>query len=346
MVTPHNKEIEQQIREKRHIVDYDVKEYPIEVIVDKYLTGIKEDNNDIFIPSYQRAFVWSKERQSKFIESILLGLPMPYIFTAENEDGRLEVVDGSQRIRTLVNFMQNNLRLQNLDILNKLNGLKYNDFSRTRQRKFRSTSLRMTVLSEKSDEDIRFIVFERINAESVSLTKMEIRRGIQQGKFTDFLYEASAFPLFKKMTSFTKKTEERGEPQELILRFFAYSDNYLAYTGNLNQFLTDYIDEKNKGFDKKTYVKRFNEVLTFVDKYFPLGFLEATHHNYTKRSRFEALSVGVYLALQERPDLTANNIDWLELSDFLKYISGSARSAKRKVQNRIEFVRDKLLANG
>ena len=87
------------------------------VLVDKYINGAEDGANEIFVPDYQRNFVWPLRMQSRFIESILIGLPIPYLFVADvsNEDeelsGRLEIVDGTQRIRTLTAFSQNDLRL-------------------------------------------------------------------------------------------------------------------------------------------------------------------------------------------------------------------------------------------
>ena len=110
---------EAEIREKQKVVDYDTKEYPVEVLVQKYRKGLDEDINELYIPDYQRDMVWTEARQSKFIESLLLGLPIPYIFVAdlrpeqedEEEDlGRLEIVDGTQRIRTLDSFSSRVLR--------------------------------------------------------------------------------------------------------------------------------------------------------------------------------------------------------------------------------------------
>ena len=80
-------------------VDYTVREYPIEVVVAKHIKGLDEGTNDIFVPDYQRDLVWDDKRQSKFIESLLIGLPIPYLFVADvgNEDvaGRLEIIDGT-----------------------------------------------------------------------------------------------------------------------------------------------------------------------------------------------------------------------------------------------------------
>jgi len=74
---------EMEIREKQKVVDYDTKEYPVEVLVKKYIEGEEEDTNELYVPDYQREMIWEEARQSKFIESIMLGMPIPYIFVAD-----------------------------------------------------------------------------------------------------------------------------------------------------------------------------------------------------------------------------------------------------------------------
>ena len=102
------KEAEKQIELEMKNVDYDTREFTIEYIIDKYIKRIENDENEIYVPEYQREFVWRYYRQSRFIESLILGLPIPLIFVAEiPETGRLEIVDGSQRIRTLASFINN-----------------------------------------------------------------------------------------------------------------------------------------------------------------------------------------------------------------------------------------------
>ena len=116
---------EEEIREKRKPVDYKTIEYPIEILVQKFLDGIDDDTNELFIPDYQREMAWDDEIQSKFIESVLLGLPIPYIFVADvsgeedTNDSRLEIIDGTQRIRTLKRFLNNELELNHLNKLSK-----------------------------------------------------------------------------------------------------------------------------------------------------------------------------------------------------------------------------------
>jgi hypothetical protein len=338
-------EAEEQIIDKQKIVDYDIKEFTIELITQKYLNGIAEDNNDIFIPTYQRNFVWDENRQSKFIESIILGIPVPYIFTADVENGRLEVVDGSQRLRTIVNYIDNKLALIDLEILDKLNGFRFKDLSIGRQRKFKNSTIRMIALSDKSDEDVRFMMFERINTGSALLKDMEKRKGIFGGKFLTFVYEdCSTHPLFVKNTSFTEKVKKRGEPQELITRFFAFSDNYLGFKTGMNNFLNDYTEKMNKSMDKSRMTKEFDQMLKFVDRYIPNGFKKNEDSVKTPRVRFEAIAVGVNLALRINPKLVPKNVAFLNSKEFIHLVTGGSHNTPSNVRAKIEFVKDKLLA--
>lgn len=334
---------EEQIIEKQKIVDFDIKEFTIELLISKYINGLENDDNDIFIPSYQRNFVWDIERQSKFIESVLLGLPIPYIFSADTE-GRLEIVDGSQRLRTLVAFVQNKLTLKGLEILLDLNGFKYNDLTKSRQRKFQNSTIRMIALSDKSDDDVRFMMFERINTGSALLKEMEKRKGIFGGRFIDFVYdECSKHPLFIRNTKFTERLEKRGEPQELIIRFFAYSEKYKEVKSGVNEFLNEFVAEKNKFFDRDKLYADFDMMLKFVDRYLPNGFVKSDKSSKTPRVRFDALSVGVNIALQSKPDLVISNLDWLASKTFNELITKGGQNAPTAIKNRIDYVVEKLL---
>lgn len=101
--------IEKQMDEQKKSVAFDMREPTIELYVNKYLTDIDKDDNEIFVPEYQREFVWDEKHQSRYIESLFLGLPVPFIFTAEiKKTGRLEIVDGSQRVRTMAAYLMMN----------------------------------------------------------------------------------------------------------------------------------------------------------------------------------------------------------------------------------------------
>jgi uncharacterized protein with ParB-like and HNH nuclease domain len=157
--------VEAQINEIRQEIDYDTREYTIEFIVNKYLD--KDDGNlsEIYIPEFQRNLRWDINHQALFIESIILGVPIAAIIVAEiKETGKLAIVDGAQRVMTLAAFLTNQLQLSNLKTLDSLNGSYFKDLAPSRQRKFKNTSLRTIVLSDKADERVINEVFYRINS--------------------------------------------------------------------------------------------------------------------------------------------------------------------------------------
>ena len=342
-------EAEEEILEHQRIVDYDTKEYPVEVIVEKYLTGKNNDENEIFVPDYQREFVWPNDRRSKFIESVLIGLPIPYIFVADvaKGEGRLEIVDGSQRIRTLAAFLNDEIELSGLKKLKKLNGFLFSDLPTARQRRFKRRTIRLIELTERADEAVRRDIFERINTGSLLLNDMEQRWGIKEGPLLNFIRECASNPLFKKLAPLSDSVELRRERDEFVLRFFAYLDNYLNFDKRVVEFLDEYLEAHQPGFgESKAAPMRaeFQRMLEFVDRYFaPRGFRKQTAHTRTPRIRFEAISVGAALALRENPTLVPASLDWLESDKFSMHTTSDASNSRPKVKARIEFVRDQLL---
>ena len=341
---------EEQVREERKVVDYDTKEYTVELIVSKYREGKDEDENELFIPEYQRDFVWDEKRQSKFIESVMLDLPIPYIFTAAlhkeiaEDEGRIEIVDGSQRIRTLNAFLNDELELKGLEKLTKLNGFRFSDLDISRQRKFKRRPIRVIELSDKADDQIRRDIFERINTGSDELSPMEKRKGIFEGPFYDFIAQCAATPLFDKLSPISAVRRKREEAAEMVLRYFAYADRYQKFQKSVTQFLNDFIKEKRDSFDKEKMQKEFDSMLSFVEKYFPHGFKKSEKNQSVPRVRFEAISVGVTLALRENPGLVPGDVrQWLESEEFKTHTVSDASNSRPKVVGRIEYVRDKLL---
>ena len=344
---------EAEIREKQKTVDYDTKEYPVEIIVQKYRDGLDEDTSELYIPDYQRDMIWDENRQSKFIESLLLGLPIPYIFVADlqpkQDDGedlaRLEIVDGTQRIRSLDRFLNNKLKLCGLEKLKRLNNCKFNDLPLARQRRFNRTTIRMIVLSDKADEETRRDMFERINTGSVELNDMEKRRGISPGPFVDLLEELAKTPKFLKLCPISGALVRQREPEEFVLRFFAYLNNYKNFERQVNTFLNEYLEKNNHpGIILDEMRNEFHGMLDFVEQYFPNGFSKKEGHVKTPRIRFEAMSVGVALALREKSDLEPKSIHkWLDSPEFKDYTTSDASNSKPKVIRRIEYVCDQLL---
>jgi uncharacterized protein with ParB-like and HNH nuclease domain len=348
-------EAEKQIFEEQQEVAYDTREFTIEYIVNKYNQDIDEDENEIFVPDYQRDFVWDDERQSKFIESVILGLPIPFIFVAEiRESGRLEIVDGSQRIRTLSAFLQNELSLTRLEKLTKLNGTQFHQFSIARQRKVKNTPIRMIVLTDKASEQVRKDMFERINRGSDLLKDMEQRKALLQGKFTDFIYElCQDNAKLQKLAPIVKWLKKRQEHQELVLRYFALFDTYNHYPSNtgIAKFLDTYLQNKNASFTDREKIEKneqFNKMIDFVETNFEFGFAKSNVPQ-VSRIYFEAISVGVSLALKSKSDLSTNKEatkQWLKTPEFRLIISGKYETHKPiRINQRIDYVKNQLLKN-
>lgn len=340
-------EAEEQISLRQKETDFDIREYPVEVIVKKFTDKIEGDKAEIFVPDYQRELVWSDTQQSRFIESILLNLPIPYLYVADitnGEDaGRLEIVDGSQRIRTLVRFMNNTFALSKLEILDKLNGFSFKDLPLPRQLRFARKTLRMIELIEV-DEEARRQLFDRLNSGGSKLEDMEKRMGSRDGQFLTFIRRLSAIQEFKDLCPISDARVMRREYPELVLRFFAYLDQYTSFDRRVDEFLDSYLDEKNKdGFDEAAYESRFMGMLSFVREHFPYHFRKNANNSSVPRIRFEAISIGVALALAENPNIQPGNMDWLEGEMFRHLTRSDASNSRPRVINRIHFVRDSLL---
>lgn len=345
---------EEQVRSEQKDVDFETKEFTVELLVNKYHSGLEDDTNELFVPDYQRDFVWSEKRQSRLIESLILGFPIPYIFTADvlsedpELDGRIEIVDGSQRVRTIHAFIHNKLTLQDLKSLSSLNGFNFQDLPLSRQRRFMRIPVRVIELSSKCNEETRRDLFERINSGSDILKDMEVRKGSELGSTTLYrqvIKPCSAIPQFKELAPLSEAKEKRDERLEFTLRFFAYLDNYQNFDHSVRDFLNDYMSANGDLDEVKqnSMKEEFANVLNFVEKYFPAGFRKTVTAKSTPRVRFESLAVGTALALRLDPQLAPKNLDWISSDEFKGLITSDGANSRIRVAERIEYVRDRLL---
>lgn len=327
-------EIESAINKARKNVNYDTKEFTLELLHSKFNRYIEENKEtEIFIPFYQRKFVWDEKRQSKFIESMLLGLPIPPMYFAEVEEGILEVIDGSQRIRTINNFLSGRLKLKGLLSLPELNKLTFNDFSSSRKRKVNNISMRAIVVFdiEKDQMGIRHEIFERLNTGGEILKKMEIKKGAKEGSFINFIYKDCAdYSTFNEICEFTKRDELRAYKEEFLVKFFAFSES-MEFENNINAYLDTYIETKNSDFKEEEYYDKhlvwFKNVIKFVEQHELIQDLSVNRKN-----RLLAILIGSAMAMQEDTNLvTYTNIDVdLYSQDFIKTATSSSFSALKE----------------
>lgn len=318
---------------------YDTKEYPVEVIVQKY------DKGQIFVPHYQRNFVWTNKQQSRFIESVFLGVPiMPFLVSVSGEEAELEIIDGSQRIRTLVEYCSNKLRLSGLEKIKSLNGTTFNDLISNRKNKFLLRDFRFHVVTEKADAEVRADIFNRVNTSSNKLSPSETRKGVYQGEFYNFILDCAKDETFRKICPISAGKADRGEYEELVLRFFAFSESYQEFKHDVAPFLDDFVKKHKKNFDAERLRGNFDKVMSFAEEHLaPPYFARAGRENSTPRVRFEALSVGIFLALEQNPQLNPQSYNWMESNEFKRLTTSDASNNQGRLKARVEFVRDCLL---
>lgn len=334
-------EIQEQMDTESELYDYFTKDYPFEVIDSKY--GEEEDNDStLYVPSYQREFVWDNKKQSRFIESVFLWMPLTP-FLAFEDNNRLEIIDGSQRIRTLIAFHNNTLKLRNLEKLNNFNGAKFKDLPIKTQRNFENRDFRFIIVN-KINDNTKQDMFNRINTSGQQLTDSEIRKGSYAGNFYNMILELKEHVKFQSVCPISNTRVKRGEYEELILRFFTYKDRYLDSKNDVAIFLNEYLANMNKtDFVQDDYVNAFNKMVNFVDKEFPNGFRKDKRNQSIPRVRFEAISVGVYLALAENSNLSNPDMQWLNSEGFKIQTTSDTSNGPNRLKGRIEFVRDGLL---
>jgi len=336
--------ISNQITSLRREVDYNTRDYAIDFLVAQFKDG------EFFInPEYQRRFIWDSARKCRFIESILLGYPIPFMFFSDNDDGRCDIVDGAQRTSTLEEFLNNDLVLSDLKKLTELNGFTFNQLPPPIQRKFCKTTLRIIALEEGTTLEVRAEIFNRINSSALDLKPTEIRRGAYSGAFMDFMKACSEKPLFRELCPISENNKKRFEDIELITRFFAYVNNYQAFEHEVADFLDAFVEKHKNVFDKALFEAEFDAMLNFVKKHFQNGFKRSASGKFVPRARFEAMAVGVALALREKCDLIpAVSTDWVDITTdegkrFKFHTTTHASNNKNRVIGRIEYVKNMLL---
>jgi hypothetical protein len=342
---------EAQIVEQSKRIDFFLTEYSVEILAQKVRDG------EYVVPAYQREFTWEDRRKSRFIESLVMGLPIPFIFFWEMPDGKLEIVDGSQRLRTIEEFIYGGLQLGDLDPLTHLSGFRFRDLPESRQRKIKNRSVRGIVLNEHADEAARLDMFERINTGSKNANNAEIRRGALAGPFLDVVMELADLPLLAELAPMPAKAKKERGYEELVTRFFAYGDGLETYRDRPSDFLFAYSKKMNVAFAADAqladvYSARFNRVIEFVARTFPIGFRKTEKGTATPRARFEAIAVGVDRALAKCPELADASAEevgvpsWIHGAEFQEITSADGANAIARLNGRIDFVKNKLVKHG
>jgi len=172
-------------------------------------------------PQFQRLYVWTNKLASKLIESILLNVPIPPCYLSQDEEFKLDVIDGQQRIYSIYRFLDNQFKLKDLEVASEYNDLRFHELPLKEQRKLKSHTLRCVIITNESHPEIRFDVFQRLNSNTMPLNAQELRNCIYRGSLMDLVNKLSGSPLWLKVLK-RKEPDHRMRGAELVLRFFAF----------------------------------------------------------------------------------------------------------------------------
>lgn len=309
------------------------------------------DEDELLKPELQRYYVWEKPEASRFIESILLGLPVPSVFLANTKDDKKLIIDGYQRIMTIYDFVKTGIwkkdgkvfKLSNTDKINKRwRGKSFSELEEQEQRKIRSSTIHAIMFEQKAPNDndtSLFQVFERINTGGRALLPQEIRNCVSQGRFNDLLFELNKNTDWR--TLYGKIEEDtRMRDMEFILRFFALDTDYIKFNELSNISLKKYLNEFMGSVNSQRVEiieerrNKFNEVMSFIHSNIgENAFYNITAGDETKiRKRFyptifDSLCSAVAIALVKlgsdipTANLEEKRLQLLKDEDYRKFIS-------------------------
>ena len=327
-------------------------------------------------PEFQRLFRWSEAKESQFIESLILELPLPPIFVIEIDDGKYELIDGLQRFSSYMHFrgqlesthrkikIGDYLSLEDCDIVKELNGLNYMQLPVAFQIRLKRHTVRAEIIRNESDKRLRYHMFKRLNTGGEPLSDQEIRNctiRLLDNIFNQFVIELSATNDFVECISGVgqDRLDEKYD-QELVLRFFTFKNWGERYVKDVGNFLTQYLESVT---DKEESKENFNyeeERTGFLKTFCVLrnalgsqAFAQVVQRKSGESTypftvyQFESFSLGIQDFLKNLdPDNTAQmkllgDCCWEIKRDaeFQKITTGGGKNTKNEFAARVNFVR-------
>lgn len=313
------------------------------------IMSMYERSEIIINPEFQRLFRWSATQQTKFIESVLLGIPIPPIFVAEDKEGRWELVDGLQRISTVFAFFgildsypeKNNWILEKGDLVSEFENFACKDLPLKLQLNIKRAVCRIELVKWNSKYDMRYELFNRLNTGGAALTDQEIRNCIFRGvskEFNSFLTNEAKRTEFIELIGPTDKQIEELYLDELVLRFCSLYNNVENINENISNHMTNFM----KGIVShpemiKSFQKIFRRTLSLI---IPIGkkIFRGSNHVFST-SLYDGITIGIAQNIEKYEKAATpylvEKIDELKTDDEFKKASGSAANSKTRIQKRL-----------
>ena len=301
-------------------------------------------------PDFQRDFIWHEDKQSKLIESVIMRIPLPVFYMAEDDEGRMVVVDGLQRLSTFQRFVHDELKLR-LPERNELDKKKFSDLSSKLKNRIEDSNLIFYIIDSKVPEQARLDIFERVNG-GVPLSRQQMRNCLFMGQATRFLKKEVQTEDFLRATGKSLKPSMMRD-REFVNRFCAFQLLDLKeYRGDMDEFLANCLRKMNEMEEAdlsrlSTAFRRSlaNNYMLFGEHAFRKHARGQTRRGVINASLWDVMSTGLSLYDEKQVEGCADLIrdalyELLDDDDFkeaITFATGDTRRVKCRFQRTSEM---------
>ncbi len=354
----------------KELIDEEILRVKNEIRTDKFdmsygeIANFYEDRELIIRPEYQRLFRWTPTQKSRFIESILLGFPTPAIFVAEDQHGVWELIDGLQRISTVLEFMgvlknehddpvtpSTLIRAGSKPTLRSLKDATYRNLSLRARLAIKRAVCRVEVIKIGSNQTIKYDVFERLNTGESELTPQEVRDCIFRAidpDFAEWVDKLAQFGPFCDNLYLSEHDENPLFDRGLVLRYFTMKNTYREIEHDVEPFITDYVRailEQERDFDVPEEQTLFEETFGLI-----ADAMKDDSWRHIRNGRhtgpfsvhvFDTVSVGVAINVEWINQLSATALrsrieEFKQAKDFLDN-TGAGANIRSRLLCRMDF---------
>lgn len=349
----------------------EVEQHRKQIVTDSYTTNWREvlgqyKDGDLKIdPEYQRLFRWNIDQQTQFLESLLLGIPSPAIFLAENKDGGFEILDGLQRLSTLIRFFtdeihgdkvkpatdeeadENDLMVPTLlvagPLVTSLDGFTAQTLPEALTRTIKYSRITVIQIKRESDVAARMEVFRRLNRLGSQLSDQEIRNATARLFGPDFpeqLRKIASDPAVMSALAIGEANEKRMGVEELILRLLAFHLASKDFKHTVSEFLDNFMIRATEGKIQidSAILENVRTALALVDQTLPGGAAFRFKRSGFSTNLFDVVAIGTLANLKTiTPQIFRDRYEKLIASDELKNVVGAGSNSKKKLLGRIEL---------
>lgn len=358
------KNLEKQITDERARLSTDRMDISFGELINMYKAG-----ELVIRPEYQRLFRWTRNQKTMLIESILLGIPVPPVFVAEDGNGIWELVDGLQRVSTIISFFgeldeqllgitmekdmeeepiedeESNVNkwvLESGSLINDLEGFDVDTLPKKYIINIKRAVCRVEILRGESNTAMKYELFKRLNSGGSKLTPQEIRNAIYRGidpKVNTLTEELSKNQDFKALVSLSTQKKKELYDQELVLRFIAFLNKVDEVNSNTEAFLDKFMENavKDHDFNANYYKDIFTKVIKMLKEVCG-DLVFRNERNAFVPAYYEGIMIGIAQNIEKyemNPQLIQEKVTLLKKDNDFKKYSGSASNSRSRVKNRL-----------